>query len=360
MLRGAAAGRHRTRGSGEPGRRQPGAGNPGRGPGHRRRPADVDVVHAHTWYANLAGHLGGLMGVPTSSLHTPWSRDGLGRRSSWAGLPGVILGGAHRHENAAAIIAVSHGMRADVLDCYPNVDPAKVHVVHNGIDTEQYRPVASTRALERLRGPRGSALCPVRGAHHAAEGHQPLAARRAGLLAGDPACARWRPRRTRRRWGEVAEAVAELNARAGGVYWLDTQLSRDDIIELLSHALLFACPSVYEPLGIVNPEAIACEAPVVASAVGVGNPGGRRRRRDRAARGLPPEDPEAFERRFAAAVNTVADDPETAARMVLAGRERAVTGSSVGTPSPSARWRSTGRRRRRLGLYPAIRLVAGG
>jgi starch synthase len=288
--------------------------------------AQVDVVHSHTWYANLAGHIGGLMqGVPhVITAHSleprrPWKEEQLGggyRVSSWVERTS--------YENAAAIIAVSHGMRADVLDCYPNVDPAKVHVVHNGIDTEQYRPVESTGALKRLGVPVDEPYVLFVGRITRQKGINHLLRAARDFAPGIPLVLAASSPDTPEMGQEVAEAVDELNATRGGVHWLDTQLTRDDVIELLSHALLFACPSVYEPLGIVNLEAMACEAPVVASAVG----------------GIPevvvdgetgllveytPEDPEAFEQRFAAAVNTVADDPATAARMGLAGRDRAVT-----------------------------------
>ena len=288
--------------------------------------AGCDVAHSHTWYANLGGHLSGLLHdiphvITAHSLEPrrPWKREQLGGGyaiSSWVE--------DTAYHNADAIIAVSAGMRADVLDCYPFVDPAKVHVVHNGIDTDVYRRVEQTDALKRygIDPDRPFVLFVGRITRQKGINHLLRAAR--DFSPGIPLVLAASSPDTPEMGREVAEAVAELNATRGGVYWLDTQLSRDDIIELLSHALLFACPSVYEPLGIVNLEAMACEAPVVASAVG----------------GIPevvvdgetgllvdytPEDPEAFERRFAAAVNTVADDPETAARMGLAGRERAVT-----------------------------------
>ena len=110
----------------------------------------LDIMHSHTWYANLAGHLAALLhGVPTSSPLIRWSRGGPGRRSSSAVATGSRRGwSAPPIEKAAAVIAVSAGMKADVLDCYPFVDPQKVHVVHNGIDTEVYQPVAATDALE--------------------------------------------------------------------------------------------------------------------------------------------------------------------------------------------------------------------
>lgn len=286
---------------------------------------DVDVVHSHTWYANLAGHLGGLMqGVPhVITAHSleprrPWKEEQLGggyRVSSWVERTA--------YENAAAIIAVSHGMRADVLDCYPNVDPAKVHVVHNGIDTEQYRPVASTGALERLGVPVDQPYVLFVGRITRQKGINHLLRAARDFSPGIPLVLAASSPDTPEMGREVAEAVAELNATRGGVYWLDTQLSRDDIIELLSHALLFACPSVYEPLGIVNLEAMACGTAVIASDVG----------------GIPEvvddgvtgtlvhyeaADPRDFEVRLAAAVNTLVADPDKARRYGVAGRQRCI------------------------------------
>ena len=288
--------------------------------------AEVDVTHSHTWYANLAGHLGGLLqGVPhVITAHSleprrPWKEEQLGggyRISSWVERTA--------YENAAAIIAVSNGMRADVLDCYPNVDPAKVHVVHNGIDTSQYRPVASTDALTRLGVPTDAPYVLFVGRITRQKGINHLLRAARDFDQGIPLVLAASSPDTPEMGEEVAQAVAELNATRGSVYWLDTQLQRSDIIELLSHALLFACPSVYEPLGIVNLEAMACETPVVASAVG----------------GIPevvvngetgllvpfdPDNPTEFEESFAAAVNELAENPQRSEAMGVAGRERAVS-----------------------------------
>ncbi len=248
----------------------------------------------------------------------PWKEEQLGggyRVSSWVERTA--------YENATAIIAVSHGMRADVLDCYPNVDPAKVHVVHNGIDTDQYRPMESTAALERLGVPTDQPYVLFVGRITRQKGINHLLAAAKDFDPGIPLVLAASSPDTPEMGQEVADAVDALNASRGGVYWLDTQLQRSDVIELLSHALLFACPSVYEPLGIVNLEAMACETPVVASAVG----------------GIPevvvdgetgllvdytPDDTAGFEARIAAAVNEVAADPVRAAEMGKAGRSRAV------------------------------------
>lgn len=287
---------------------------------------DVDVVHSHTWYANLAGHIGGqLLGVPhiitAHSLEPlrPWKAEQLGggyRVSSWVERTS--------YENATAIIAVSHGMRADVLSCYPNVDPAKVHVVHNGIDTSQYKFTDSDSARKRLGVPTDEPYVLFVGRITRQKGINHLLRAARDFAPGVPLVLAASSPDTPEMGREVAEAVDELNRTRGKVYWLDTQLDRSDVIELLSHALLFACPSVYEPLGIVNLEAMACETPVVASAVG----------------GIPEvvvdgetgllvpfdaTETDTFEQNFAAAVNRIVADPAAAADMGVAGRERAVS-----------------------------------
>ena len=293
---------------------------------------DVDLVHSHTWYANMAGHLTGLMlDVPrVITAHSleplrPWKEEQLGggyRISRWVERTA--------YENAEAIIAVSAGMRADVLACYPNVDPAKVHVVHNGIDSEQYRPDPNTDVLTRLGIPLDEPYVLFVGRITRQKGINHLLAAAKHFAPGIPLVLAASSPDTPEMGQEVADAVEQLNATRGGVYWLDTQLDRSDVIQLLSHALLFACPSVYEPLGIVNLEAMACETPVVASAVG----------------GIPEvvvdgvtgllvpftaEDTDGFERRFADAVNQVAADPAAAEAMGVAGRTRAVEDFSWAT-----------------------------
>lgn len=293
---------------------------------------EVDLVHSHTWYANMAGHLTGLMlDVPrVITAHSleplrPWKEEQLGggyRISRWVERTA--------YENAEAIIAVSAGMRADVLACYPNVDPAKVHVVHNGIDSEQYRPDPNTDVLTRLGIPLDEPYVLFVGRITRQKGINHLLAAAKYFAPGIPLVLAASSPDTPEMGQEVADAVEQLNATRGGVYWLDTQLDRSDVIQLLSHALLFACPSVYEPLGIVNLEAMACETPVVASAVG----------------GIPEvvvdgvtgllvpftaEDTDGFERRFADAVNQVAADTAAAEAMGVAGRTRAVEDFSWAT-----------------------------
>jgi starch synthase len=286
---------------------------------------DADVLHSHTWYANLAGVLGGqLNGVPhVLTAHSlepqrPWKAEQLGggyRISSWAE--------RQAYETADAVVAVSYGMRADVLDAYPFVDPAKVHVIHNGIDTALYAPSHGDDALLRhgVDPDRPFAVFVGRitrqkGVAHllrAASGFDP--AIQLVLCAGAPD--------TPEIAAETTAAVEHLAATRTGVVWIREMLPRDQLAQLLTHATVFVCPSVYEPLGIVNLEAMACETAVVASAVG-GIP-------EVVADGLtgtlvpfhavPTAD---FEAGLAEAVNALCADPVRATAMGLAGRERAI------------------------------------
>ena len=289
--------------------------------------SEVDLLHSHTWYANLAGHVGGLLhGVPhVVTAHSleprrPWKAEQLGggyRVSSW------VEQTAYAH--ADAIIAVSDGMRADVLDCYPHVDADRVHVVHNGIDTAVYRPDASTEVLRRhgIDPEREYALFVGRITRQKGIDHLLAAAEEFGedlvlvLCASSPD--------TPEIGAETARAVDRLRSRRGddAVVWIEQQLDRPSVIQLLSHALVFICPSVYEPLGIVNLEAMACQTAVVASAVG----GIPEVVVDEVTGILVPYDahePRAFEHSLATAVNEVASDPQRARRMGEAGRARAI------------------------------------
>jgi len=276
------------------------------------------LAHSHTWYANLAGHLGGLLhGIPhvvtTHSLEPqrPWKAEQLGggyALSSWAEKVSI--------EGAAAVIAVSEGMRADVLSNYPAVDPAKVHVVYNGIDAEQYSPDPATDVLERY-GVDTSKPSVVFVGRITRQKGVPVLLRAAAhldpdvqlvLCAGAPD--------TPELGAEVAGLVEELRKTRAGVIWLSGMLSKREVIQLLSHSTLFACPSVYEPLGIVNLEAMACGTAVVASKVG-GIP-------EVVADGetgllVPPDDPDAL----AESINALTRDRDRAKAMGAAGRERA-------------------------------------
>jgi starch synthase len=292
-----------------------------------RDTAGVDLLHSHTWYANLAGHVGGLLhGVPhVITAHSleplrPWKIEQLGggyRVSSWVE--------ATAYSHAQAIIAVSEGMRRDILAAYPQVDPSRVHVVHNGIDTDAYRPDASVEALERHGVPLDRPYVLFVGRITRQKGLAHLLAAARDFTEGTVLVLCASSPDTPEMGEEIAQAVEVLRAERGAdsVIWIEEQASLDDVRQLLTHARVFACPSVYEPLGIVNLEAMACEAPVVASAVG----------------GIPevvvdgvtgllvaydPADPAALESGLADAINALVADPARAKAMGRAGRARAI------------------------------------
>ncbi|MFJ3956617.1 glycogen synthase [Arthrobacter sp. NPDC090010] len=294
--------------------------------------AGADLVHSHTWYANMAGHLASLLhGIPhVLSAHSleplrPWKAEQLGggyRLSSWVEKTS--------YEAAAAIIAVSEGMRQDILRCYPGVDPAKVRVVHNGIDVSLWKQDSDDDAVRELGiDPARPSVVFVgrntrqKGVPYLLRAAQQLAPEVQLVLclgaADTPELA-----------AETAELIGRLQAERDGVVLIERMLPRRELIQVLSHATAFACPSIYEPLGIVNLEAMACGSAVVASATG----------------GIPevvshgetgllvpieqvtdgtgtPLDPQKFVDDFAAALNEVVSDPECARRMGEAGRRRA-------------------------------------
>ncbi|QFZ16774.1 glycogen synthase [Saccharothrix syringae] len=286
---------------------------------------DVQVAHSHTWYANMAGHLAKLLhGIPhVVTAHSleprrPWKAEQLGggyRVSSWVERTA--------YEAADAVIAVSEGMRADVLDCYPALDPARVHVVRNGIDAEAYRPVPGTDALERHGIDPGRPIVTFVGritrqkglGHLVAAAHRISADAQVVLCAGAPD--------TPEIAEETREAVAALAAARPGVFWIREMLPAEEVRQVLSRSTVFVCPSVYEPLGIVNLEAMACGTAVVASDVGgipevvVHGETGLLVHYDEA-------DADAFRAGLADAVNEVLGDPARAAAFGAAGRERAV------------------------------------
>jgi starch synthase len=284
---------------------------------------DVDLVHSHTWYANLAGHLAKLLhGVPhVMTVHSleplrPWKAEQLGggyALSSWAEKTAV--------EAADAVIAVSEGMARDVVAAYPDLDPSRVHVVHNGIDADEYRPVSGTDVLGRHGVHPGTPYALFVGRITRQKGltHLLRAARdlpgQLVLCAGAPD--------TPEMAAEARQLVEELQATRSGVIWIREMLPRQDVVQLLSHATVFVCPSVYEPLGIVNLEAMACGTAVVASAVG-----GIPEVVDDGVTGLlVPYDegnPEALEAGLATRIAELLADPARADRMGAAGRERAV------------------------------------
>jgi starch synthase len=289
------------------------------------RLAGADVVHSHTWYANLAGHLGCLLhDIPhVLTAHSlepmrPWKAEQLGggyRLSCWAERTA--------YEAADAVIAVSTGMRTDILDTYPKLDPAGVHIIPNGIDTELYRPVPERDALERygLRTDRPIVLFVGRITRQKGVGHLVRAAAgfapevQLALCAGSPD--------TPELAAEITAAVTELQASRNGVVWIQQMLPRPELLQLLTAADVFICPSIYEPQGIVNLEAMGCETAVVASDVG-GIPDVVRNGVTGLLVPYSAADPRGFEDAFAQRVNELLDNPERARAMGLAGRKRAV------------------------------------
>ena len=279
----------------------------------------ADVVHSHTWYANLAGHLAALLyRVPhVMTMHSleplrPWKAEQLGggyALSSWCERVAV--------ESADAVIAVSSGMRADVLTTYPSLRPERVHVIRNGIDTAQYAPDPGVDVLAR-HGIDPARPTVVYVGRVTRQKGLPVLLRAAELL--DPAvqlvlCAGQAD--TAELEAEVTGLVARLTATRSGVIWINKMLSKPEVIQILSHATVFACPSLYEPLGIVNLEAMACGTAVVGSAVG-GIP-------EVVAEGLngllvPPGDPVVL----AEALSALTADPGRAAAMGKEGRQRAI------------------------------------
>jgi alpha-maltose-1-phosphate synthase len=305
----------------------------------------ADLVHSHTWYANMAGHVASLLaGVPhVVSAHSlepmrPWKAEQLGGGyavSSWAERTAF--------EAAAAIIAVSAGMRLDVLNSYPSVDPATVHVVHNGIDSQQWQRDSSVGALDVVRrhGIDPGRPSVVFVGRITRQKGLPYLLRAAAqlppevqlvLVAGAPD--------TPQIYAEVEELIAELRDKRHGVVWIAEMLPRTEVIALLSAATVFACPSVYEPLGIVNLEAMACGLSVVATATGgipevvVHGETGWLVPIEQATDGSGiPVDPHRFVSDLAAALDEALADPVRARAFGQAGRERAVESfswSSIG------------------------------
>ncbi|GAB2508217.1 Capsular glucan synthase [Corynebacterium atrinae] len=292
---------------------------------------NVDVVHSHTWYAGLGGHLAArLYDIPhvvtAHSLepHRPWKREQLGggyEVSSWSERNAM--------EYADTVIAVSAQMRESILEAYPRIDAEKVTVVLNGIDTELWQPrptfaenpesvltelgvdparpiVAFVGRITRQKGVEHL----IKAAAHFSEDVQLV------LCAGAPDTPEIAAR--------ITTLVEDLQSQRDGIFWVQDMLGKEKIQEILTAADTFVCPSIYEPLGIVNLEAMACGTAVVASDVGgipevvVDGVTGTLVHYDE-------NDPETFERDFAAAVNAMVSDPARAAEFGVAGRERAVS-----------------------------------
>ncbi len=292
---------------------------------------DADIVHCHTWYADMAGFLARkLWGVPlvvtTHSLEPlrPWKVEQLGSAyhlSSWMERTTIL--------DADALVAVSQETRADILRFFP-VDPDRIHVIHNGIDLDQYRPDPGTAFLEQygIDPDRPFVLFVGRitrqkGIIHLVNAIPDIdPSLQVVLCAGAPDTAEI--------GAEMAERVAEVSAGRADVIWVREMLPREAAIQLYSHAAVFCCPSVYEPFGIINLEAMACETAVVASAVGgipeVVIPGETGLLVDPRIREgtFDPADPAAFSAGLAEAINQVGLDEALRERMGLAGRQRAV------------------------------------
>ena len=229
---------------------------------------NVNVIHSHTWYANMAGHFGSLLhGIPhVITAHSleplrPWKADQLGggyQISSWAE--------KSAYESADAIIAVSDGMRADVLAAYPNVDPAKVVTIRNGVDVDRFKPTTDTALLAELGITNRYAIFVGRitrqkGLAHLLRAWQNVPAEYGLVLAaGSPDEVTI--------GNEVKGLIEELQKTRSNVIWIPEMLPHEKLCALLTSADLFICPSIYEPLGIVNLEAMACETAVLATRVG--------------------------------------------------------------------------------------------
>jgi alpha-maltose-1-phosphate synthase len=283
------------------------------------------LAHSHTWYANLGGHLAKLTwSIPhVMTIHSleplrPWKAEQLG-----GGYALSLFCERTAIEAADAVIAVSAGVRRDVLECYPGVAADRVHVIHNGIDPEVYRPTESAATLSR----------------YGVDARRPYAffngriTRQKGLPLLLAAALKLKPAHqlviaasspdTPEIAAEVDELVARVRAEGRDLVWIDHYISRDELIHLHSGATVFVCPSIYEPFGLVILEAMACETAVVASRVG----------------GIPeivvegetghlvdydPDAPDAFTTALAARIGEALDDPSAARRMGEAGRRRVV------------------------------------
>ena len=284
---------------------------------------NVQLVHSHTWYANMAGHTASLLyGIPhIVSAHSleplrPWKAEQLGggyQISSWAEKTA--------YEGAAAIISVSDGMRADVLSAYPNVDPSKVHTIRNGVDVSKFAPNPDPSVLAKygITGPYATFVGRItrqKGLAHLLRAWKSVPAEYGLVLcAGSPD--------EPGIGAEVADLISELQKTRNNIWWIKDMLPHDELTAVLTQAELFLCPSIYEPLGIVNLEAMGCQTAVLASRVG----------------GIPEvvdhlktgelvnytEDHAKFEGDLSEAITRLLADPELLKSYGKAGRERATT-----------------------------------
>lgn len=299
----------------------------------------ADVVHSHTWYANFAGHLASLLhGIPhVVTAHSleplrPWKAEQLG-----GGYAVSSYIEKTAYEGAAAVIAVSDGMRNDILRSYPDLDPAKVRVIYNGIDVEAWHPVDDPQLLAEL-GVDASKPSVVFVGRITRQKGLPYFLRAAALLPPDMQvilCAGAPD--TPQIMAEVEGLVRDLQGTREGVVWIDRMLARRELCTILTAATTFVCPSVYEPLGIVNLEAMACGAAVVGTATGgipevvVDGVTGRLVPIEQVQDGTgTPVDPDRYVADLARVLTEVVSDPAQAAAYGAAGRERAAHDFSWG------------------------------
>ena len=291
---------------------------------------DADIVHCHTWYSHFAGIVAKLCyGIPlvvtTHSLEPlrPWKREQLGRgydASSWVEKTAI--------EMADAIIAVSEETKEDVLK-YFNVDETKIEVVYNGIDLDQYQKVNATSVLETYNISIDKPyvlfvgrITRQKGIIHLVNAIKYIHAdTQIVLCAGAPD--------TEDIAKEMEEAVTEASKLRDNIFWIDEMLDKKDIIQLYSHANVFCCPSIYEPFGIINIEAMACETAVVASAVGgikevvIPNETGLLiPLQQQTEAPFEPVDPDLFSRDLAQGINTLVNDKALQDKMAKNGRKR--------------------------------------
>jgi alpha-maltose-1-phosphate synthase len=289
----------------------------------------AQLVHSHTWYANLGGHLASMLyGIPhVMTMHSlealrPWKAEQLGggyQVSTWCERTSAA--------SAAAVVAVSDGMRADILSAYPEISPERVRVIRNGIDTDEYRPDPGTGVLERYGIDRTRPYVIFVGRITRQKGVPVLLRAASGLIPEAQLVLLAGAADTPEQLAEVTELVDGLRATRTGVFWIPEMLPKPEVIQLLTHATVFAIPSVYEPLGIVNLEAMACGTAVAGSRTG-GIP-------EVVADGetgllVPPGEPGPL----ADALNVLLRDPGRARAMGEAGRKRVV--AEFGWPAIAA------------------------